>query len=120
MTSNGCFNAALSPAKAVGPIYYILIIHEYEVAQRKSPGGAPRSPICHFVIRGTCDTATATVTATAIRTVQLYQDQVVGVPAPALGAEKGHLYYIYLGRDKDQHLKTRHDAQSLLTDSRTH
>lgn len=103
--------AGLSPAKAVGSTYYILI-HEYEVAQRKGPGGAPRTPICHFVIRGTCDAGTT------IRTVQLYQDKVVGVPAPALRAEKGHL--LHISRDKGQHLKTRHDAQSLLMDSRTH
>ncbi|RKK68992.1 hypothetical protein BFJ69_g13104 [Fusarium oxysporum] len=42
--------AALSPAKAVGSTSSILI-HEYEACQRKSPGGAPRSPhtpLCYY------------------------------------------------------------------------
>lgn len=62
-------------------------------AREKAPAVLPVPPICHFVIRGTCAAATATM--------QLYQDQVVGVPAPALRAEKGHL--LPISRDKGQH-----------------
>lgn len=64
-------------------------------AREKAPAVLPVPPICHFVIRGICATATATAT------MQLYQDQVVGVPAPALRAEKGHL--LHISRDKGQH-----------------
>jgi hypothetical protein len=84
--------AALSPAKAVGSTSSILI-HEYEVCQRKNPGGAPRSPYASLLL-GASVLPTATVTAT----VQLYQDQGLGVPAPAPRAEKGHL-----SKDKGQH-----------------